>query len=80
MILHIIESASGDWLGDVTITGMSDEQILEWLCSHSYLDGPPDLYEIDRCFPFAEGEIVVVDMDTHVPVLKLELDDLEIAA
>lgn len=73
MLLHIIESASGDHLGNVIITGMDDEAILSWLCRNGYLLGSPDLYEISRCFPFAEGETVVIDMDTRLPVLKLEL-------
>lgn len=70
----IVESSSGDTLGGVIITGMEDEDILEWLCRKGYLAGSPDLYEITRSFPFAEGECVVLDMDTHAPVLKLELE------
>lgn len=75
MLLYIIESSTGDKLGDVNITGMDDDAILDWLCRKGFLEGSPDLYEISRSFPFAEGEIVVVDMDTHAPVLKLELPD-----
>jgi hypothetical protein len=80
MLLHIIESASGENLGDVNISGMSDEHILKWLCDHGYLDGSPDDYEISRCYPLAEGEIVVLDIETQRPLLKLEFPDEQIAA
>lgn len=73
MLQHIIDSATGETIGSVNIVHMDDEKILQWLCSHGYLVGSPDYYEIDRTFPFAEGDIVVVDIETHVPVLKLEL-------
>src|SRR5882724_961849 len=71
MMLCIIESASGDTFGYVNIVGMDDERILEWLCSTGsylsggpYLMGSPDDYEITRCYPFAEGELVVIDIET----------------
>jgi hypothetical protein len=73
MIFEIIESATGDTLGSVNISGMSDEHILKWLVDHGYLAGDPDDYEISRCYPLAEGEIVVLDMETQRPMLKLEL-------
>lgn len=73
MLLHIIDSPNGDTLGDVNIAGMEDEAILEWLCRKGYLAGSADLYEITRSYPFCEGEVVVVDMDTQKPVLKLEV-------
>jgi hypothetical protein len=73
MLQHIIDSATGETVGDVNIVGMDDEAILAFLHRKGYLAGGPDYYEISRCFPFAEGEIVVVDIETNVPVLKLEL-------
>lgn len=73
MLQHIIDSATGETLGNVNIVGMEDEAILNWLCRKGYLDGSPDLYEITRSYPFTEGEIVVLDMETQKPVLKLEL-------
>lgn len=79
MILNILESATADLLGSVNITGMSDEQILEWLIDHGYLAGSSDLYEITRSYAFAEGEIIVIDMDTQQPVLKLELPEAKAA-
>lgn len=75
MIFDIIDSGTGDTLGNVNIAGMSDEHILKWLVDHGYLPGNPDDYEISRCYPLAEGEIVVIDMDTQRPLLKLELPD-----
>lgn len=73
MLFHIIDSATGDTLGDVNIAGMEDEAILDWLCRKGFLAGSSDLYEITRSYPFAEGEIVVLDMETQKPVLKLEV-------
>jgi hypothetical protein len=75
MLQHIIDSATGETLGNVNIAGMEDEAILDWLCRKGYLAGSPDEYEINRSYPFAIGEIVVLDMDTQKPVLKLELPD-----
>ena len=75
MLLHIIDSGTADNLGSVNIAGMDDEAILEWLCRKGYLAGHADLYEITRSFPFAEGEIVVLDMETQKPVLKLEVPE-----
>jgi hypothetical protein len=72
-LLNIIDSANGDVIGSITITGMDDEHILDWLILHSYLAGSADMYEITRSYPFAEGEIIVLDMDTQAPVLKLEV-------
>lgn len=80
MMLCILESATGETLGYVNIARMDDERILQWLCSTGsylsggpYLMGSPEDYEITRCYPFAEGELVVIDIETQVPVLKLEL-------
>lgn len=73
MLMHIVDSATGATLGSVNIGAMDDETILQWLCDRGYLEGSPDLYVISRTFPFAEGEIVVLDMDTQRPLLKLEL-------
>lgn len=73
MLQHIIDSATGETIGNVTIDGMEDEDILQWLCDKGYLMGSPEYYEISRSYPFAEGEIVVLDLDTQRPVLKLEL-------
>jgi hypothetical protein len=73
MLQHIIDSATGETLGHVNIAGMDDERILQWLCKRGYLEGPPDSYEISRCYPFADGETVVIDVETQKPVLKLEL-------
>lgn len=75
MIVNIIDSATGETIGSVNIVGMDDERILEWLCEQGYLAGSPDLYQIVRSYPFAEGEIVVLDMESQLPVLKLELPD-----
>ena len=75
MLLHIIDSPNGDTLGSVNIAGMEDQEILEWLCRKGYLEGSADLYDITRTYPFCEGEIVVVDMESQKPVLKLELPD-----
>jgi hypothetical protein len=80
MELFIIDSANGDTLGSVNISGMSDEHILKWLVDHGYLDGSPDDYEITRSYPLAEGEIVVLDIETQRPLLKLEFPDEQIAA
>lgn len=80
MLFHIVESATGDTLGSVNIVGMEDETILQWLCDKGYLDGSPDLYDLTRSYPFAEGELVVLDMETQKPVLKLELPQMEDAA
>ena len=73
MLLHIIDSSTGDTLGDVNIQGMDDEHILRWLVDHGYLSGPADAYDITRSYAFAEGETVVIDMETQLPVLKLEM-------
>lgn len=75
MKLDIIDSATGETIGSANITGMDDERILEWLCSHGYLMGSSDNYEITRGYAFAEGELVVVDIETQVPVLKLEIPE-----
>lgn len=72
MLLSIIDSATGETVGSVNIVGMDDEAILAWLVAHGYLAGEPDLYDISRNYPFAEGEIVVIDQDTNQPLLKLE--------
>lgn len=80
MLLHIIDSPNGDILGNVNIAGMEEEEILDWLCRKGYLAGGPDLYEITRSYPFAEGEIVVLDIETQKPVLKLELPQEKEAA
>jgi len=75
MLQHIIDSATGETLGSVNIVGMDDETILIWLCRKGYLEGAPHLYEITRGYPFAEGELIVIDMDTGHAVLKLELPE-----
>lgn len=75
MLTYIIDSATGDTLGHVNICGMDDEAILRYLCNSGYLMGTPDYYMLSRTYPFAEGEIVVLDMETQKPVLKLELPD-----
>lgn len=80
MLTYIIDSATGETIGHVNIVGMDDEAILEYLCKAGYLIGSADYYEISRCYPFAEGEIVVLDMETKKPVLKLELPDEEAKA
>lgn len=72
MIYNIIDSATGETLGTGIIFGMDDEIILEWLCSHGYLTGGADNYEISRTYPFAEGKIVVLDFESQQPVLALE--------
>jgi hypothetical protein len=71
MNFEIIDSASGDMLGRVIIEGMEDEEILEVLCAKGYLTGAPENYEITRSYPFAEGEIVVLDLEDQTPVLAL---------
>ena len=73
MIMHIIESATGDTLGHVNIMGMDDEEILQWLCDRRFLDGSPDDYEITRSYPFAEGEIVVIEAESHQPILTVQI-------
>jgi hypothetical protein len=73
MLQTIIDSATGDTIGSVNISGMSDEHILKWLVDHGYVSGSPDDYEISRCYPLAEGEIVVLEMESQRPILKLEL-------
>jgi hypothetical protein len=75
MNFSIIDSATGETIGFATITGMEDEDILAWLCSHGYLTGQADDFEITRSYPFAEGELVVIDLETNAPVLKLELPE-----
>jgi hypothetical protein len=80
MLLHIIESATGDTLGNVNISGMEEEDILAWLCAKGFLEGDESLYEITRTYPFAEGELLVLDLDSHSPVLKLELPEVKEAA
>lgn len=72
MLQHIIDSATGDHLGNVNIGGMEDEEILERLCRAGYLVGGPHHYEITRSYPFAEGKIVVLDLELQTPVLALE--------
>jgi hypothetical protein len=79
MLQHIIDSATGDTIGNVNIAGMDDEQILEWLHRNGYLMGSSDYYEISRGYPFSEGELVVIDLETNHPVLKLELVELKAA-
>jgi hypothetical protein len=79
MNFSIIDSATGETIGYVKITGMDDEAILEWLCAQGYLVGSPDDYQITRGYSFAEGEIVVVDLETNAPVLKLELPESQAA-
>ena len=76
MEFAILDSATGETLGYVNIVSMDDEQILAWLVARGYLQGNADLYDITRSYPFAEGETVVIDMDTQTPVLKLELNDV----
>ena len=73
MLQHIIDSATGETLGNVNIAGMDDEQTLQWLVAHGYLAGPADAYEITRGYAFAEGETVVIDIEMQQPVLKLEM-------
>lgn len=72
MLHSIIDSATGDTVGSVIIGLMDDEQILEWLCRHGYLMGAPEHYELSRTFPFADGQTVVLDMETRQPVLMIQ--------
>jgi hypothetical protein len=76
MNFEIIDSASGDVLGRVIIASMEDEEILQILCDKGYLSGSPEYYEITRSYPFAEGDIVVLDLESQVPVLALAEPEL----
>jgi hypothetical protein len=78
MLQHIIDSATGETLGSVNIAIMEDEEILKVLYAKGYLAGPPEYYEISRCYPFAEGKIVVLDFESQQPVLALE-DEPEVS-
>jgi hypothetical protein len=75
MLHSVIDSATGDVLGHVIIDRMDDEEILERLYRAGYLAGGPEYYEITRCYPFAEGKIVVLDLENQTPVLALEDPD-----
>jgi hypothetical protein len=76
--MQILESSTGDQLGNIDIRSMNDENILAWLCSRGYLDGVSDEYEISLSYPFAEGEITVVCIETKEPVLTIVIDNTEI--
>ena len=75
MMMDIIDSASGDVLGYVNILGMDDEAILAYLCRTGYLDGSPDDYEMTRSYPFAEGELIVLDAECGTPVLAVTIPE-----
>ena len=69
----IIESATGDELGDIDTDA---ENAIDDLIDDGWLDGEPDDYDIDEDHAMAsDGDLVIIGPD--FPELVLEPDDEE---